>query len=99
MPILETPEKGGQLGNRKAWILESRIIMDYLDREHSRIAKCGALYDDDALQRSLQEMLMAKGDQLAQVLYAVLMLRGTHEESLAVMTKVLDFLNMQLQNS
>ena len=35
VPILETPQKGGAMGRRKAWILESRIIMDYLDREFS----------------------------------------------------------------
>jgi len=62
VPILETPSNGGKYGTRKSWVLESRIIMDYLDREFARIAKCGSLYDEDALNRSLQEMIMAKGD-------------------------------------
>ena len=53
VPILETPSHGGKYGNRKAWILESRIIMDYLDREFSSIANCGRLYDDDPLQRTI----------------------------------------------
>ena len=62
VPILETPSHGGQFGTRKTWILESRIIMDYLDREHANIAKCRSLYSDDALYRTVQEMLMARGD-------------------------------------
>ena len=52
VPILETPSQGGKMGNRKAFILESRIIMDYLDKEFSSISKCGPLYDDDPLQRA-----------------------------------------------
>ena len=52
VPILETPSQGGKMGNRKAFILESRIIMDYLDKEFSGISKCGPLYDDDPLQRA-----------------------------------------------
>lgn len=50
------------MGTRKAFILESRIIMDYLDAEFKGIAKCRSLYDDDPLQRAHQEMLMVKGD-------------------------------------
>ena len=52
VPILETPSHGGKMGRRKAFILESRIIMDYLDQEFSSISKCGSLYDDDPLQRA-----------------------------------------------
>lgn len=99
MPILETPSHGGIYGRRKAFILESRIIMDYLDREFAHIANCGPLYDDDALQRSLQEMLMAKGDALASALYPVLLSRGLHPDSLATLYKTLDFLDMQLAAS
>ena len=76
VPILETPSDGGRFGNRKAFILESRIIMDYLDREFSSIAKCGSLYDDDPLQRASQEIIMAKTDNLAMCLFGVLMSRG-----------------------
>ena len=76
MPILETPSHGGKMGRRKAFILESRIIMDYLDREFGGMAKCGPLYDDDPLQRAQQEVIMAKGDGLASALYPVMMSRA-----------------------
>lgn len=62
VPILETPSHGARMGTRKAFILESRIIMDYLDAEFKSISKCGSLYDEDPLQRAQQEMLMFKGD-------------------------------------
>ena len=52
VPILETPSNSAKFGNRKTWVLESRIIMDYLDREFAGMARCGALYSDDALQRT-----------------------------------------------
>ena len=44
-------------------------------------------------------MLMVKGDQLASVLYLVLMTRGKHDASLATLTKVLEQLNLALQLS
>ena len=87
------------MGNKKAFIIESRIIMDYLDREFSSIAKCGPLYEDDPLLRSHQEMIMNKGDSLAQVLYAVLLSRGQLESANGQLLKALDFLNMQLAQS
>ena len=99
VPILETPSKGGLMGQRKAFVLESRIIMDYLDAEFSTIARCGSLYDNDPLQRAEQEMLMAKTDQLASVLYGVLMYRAQDKASMATLTKVLDYMNLLLQNS
>ena len=64
------------MGKKKAFILESRIIMDYLDREFSDIANCGPLSDSDPLMKASQEMLMARTDQLASSLYVVLMSRG-----------------------
>ena len=94
VPILETPSHGGELGTRKAFILESRIIMDYLDREFSRISKCGPLYESDPLLRSHQEMLMAKADTLAGSLYPMLMSRAQHEASRGTLEKTLDFLDM-----
>ena len=76
VPILETPSHGGKMGNKKAFIIESRIIMDYLDREFSGVVKCGSLYDSDPINRASQEMIMAKTDSLASNLYVVLMSRG-----------------------
>ena len=73
--------------------------MDYLDREFSGISKCGSLYDDDPLTRSLQEMIMARVDSLASNLYGVLMTRGIHEPSLVALTKALEFLNQELGRS
>ena len=87
------------MGNRKAYILESRIIMNYLEAEFSGIAKCGKLFSDDPLQRSNQEMLMARVDQLCSNLYIVLMSRGLHQESMATVVKTLEYLNEQLRQS
>ena len=47
--------------------------MDYLDAEFANVAKRGSLYDADPLVKANQLMLMAKVDQLASVLYSVLM--------------------------
>ena len=73
--------------------------MDYLDTEFKGVAKCGSLYSDDPLMRAHQEMLMARIDSLATNLYIVLMSRGIHEQSLATVTKVFDFLELELQKS
>ena len=73
--------------------------MDYLDREFSSISKCGPLYEDDPLLRAHQEMLMAKTDALASVLYVVLMSRGKEMTSLGTLMKTLDFLDMELGKS
>ena len=44
-------------------------------------------------------MLMAKADTLASVLYVVLMSRAKDQASLATLLKMLDFFEMQLQQS
>ena len=61
VPILHTPSKGGEYGNKAAIILESRIIMDYLDAAFSG-DKYLALYSSDLVERAGQEMLMAIAD-------------------------------------
>ena len=73
--------------------------MDYLNNEFKSIAKCGSLYSDDPLMRAHQEMLMARIDSLPTNTYIVLITKGTHKQALATVTKVFDFLEIELQKS
>ena len=76
VPILETPQESGTKGSHGLTILESRIIMNYLDSKFGKTAKCGSLYAADPAERAMQDMIMYKGDQVAMSLYSVLMHRG-----------------------
>lgn len=68
VPILETP-------NGSTTIFESRIIMDYLEHAYNRDGV--KLYSDCPEERSLQHLTMKLFDDIANVLYAVIMSHGT----------------------
>ena len=76
MPILETPSDGGKFTEKPLTILESKIIMNYLDEKYKNVAKCGPLLDQDPGKRAAQEMIMYRGDQVTTALYVVLMARA-----------------------
>ena len=61
VPILHTPSHGGEFGTKAAIILESRIIMDYLEAAFTG-EKYLALYSSDPIERAGTEMLMAIAD-------------------------------------
>ena len=80
MPILETPEAALTL-----W--ESRIVMDYIDHKYQ--GQGLQLYEADPDQRARQLMLMKVMDDLADVLFVVIMSRGGSEDAVKKMERVL----------
>ena len=80
VPILETPEAALTL-----W--ESRIVMDYL--EHKYQGQGFQLYESDPDQKARQTMLMKVMDDLADVLFVVIMTRGGSELAVKKMDRVL----------
>ena len=95
VPILQTPPEGGIYGNKLALILESRIIMDYLDAKFKGTGFLN-LYEDDPIDRAGQEMVMQTADTVASQLYVIIMSRGGLESSVVSLTKALDKMNQLL---
>ena len=98
VPILQTPSEGGIYGDKASFILESRIIMDYLDAKFKGTGFL-PLYEDDPIDRAGQEMLMAQVDGVAGNLFQVLMSRGHLESSVNSLTKAMEKLNHTLAAS
>ncbi len=72
VPILETPAGFG-----KHTIFESRIIMDYLEEAYSR--EGAQLYSSNPEDKANQHLLMKVFDDVASVLFEVIMSHGQSE--------------------
>jgi len=89
VPILETPS--GKT------IFESRIIMDYLEEAYR---SCGVrLYSDDVEERVQQWLLMKVFDDVASVLFEVIMSHGQSQPGLAKLHKAFGKLEDLLSDS
>ena len=69
VPILETPNG--------YTILESRIIMDFLENAFPN--KGAKLYLDDPYERAVQHMIMATMDEFQAKMFHLVMSRGAEE--------------------
>jgi glutathione S-transferase len=72
VPILETNRDG-----RKITLFESRIIMDYLETAYERDGF--RLYSESPETRAMQHLMMKKFDELASVLFEVIMSHAKSE--------------------
>ena len=78
VPILETPGAALTL-----W--ESRIVMEYLEDRYPGVQ----LYEGEPELKARQQMLMKVMDDMAEVLFVVIMSRGGSEEAVKKMDRVL----------
>ena len=80
VPIVETP-------NAALTLWESRIVMDYIDDKYQ--GQGLQLYETDPDSKARQLMLMKVMDDLADVLFVVIMSRGGSEDAVKKMEIVL----------
>ena len=92
IPILETPASGD---SNHYLILESKIIIDFLDAKYPSTP----LYSSDPFHRAEQDLMMQTFVEIDRNMMVLMFSRGKAKQSVAQLTQAFDKIEGWLRNS